>query len=353
MFTSVEAKITRPLRVLKGNKVVAVVDKNKKPLMPCTEKRARLLMERGQARSRWKGGIFYIQLLKKPSKRKYQKVVVGIDTGSMRESYTVATKNRVCININTNTPNWIKRKIKDRRDLRRSRRYRKTPYRKCRFNRKVKKGWLPPSTKARWQAKLRIVNFLIKLYPITTIGIEDIKAITKKGKRSWNKSFSPLEQGKTWCYEELKKLTKEFILFNGFDNKKYRDSRGFVKIKAKLKPVWEAHCVDSHVMCERLLNNKLNPFKSFNYFEFFKWRRRQLHYQYKNGIRKRDGGTTTCGRPRGTLLQHKKHRLVYLGGYGERGLSIHNTSVEKRLSQRVKLEDCKFLGVIKWRQQYF
>ena len=329
--------------------MVAVHDKDGNRLMPCTQKRARLLLERGQARARWIGGVFYIQLLKEPSARECQKVVVGIDTGSMRESYTVATKNGVVININTNTPYWVKKKIANRKALRRGRRYRKTPYRKCRLNRK-KKNWLAPSTKARWQTKIRIVSFLMKLFPITAIGIEDIKAETKEDDKKWNQSFSPLEVGKKWCYEELQKLVPCFYTFAGYDNKKHRDVRGFIKIKEKLKPVWEAHCVDSHVMCEQLLNTEIEPFKGFHYFEFFQWHRRQLHHEQikKGGARRQYGTTITAGKPRGTLLRHKKYGLCYLGGYRKGGASLHNMQ-GLRIARDVKIEDCKFLCILKWK----
>ena len=71
--------------------MVPVLDQDNKPLMPCTEKRARKLMESKQAFCFWKQGIFCIRLLREPSARKFQPVAVGIDPGSKREGYTVAT----------------------------------------------------------------------------------------------------------------------------------------------------------------------------------------------------------------------------------------------------------------------
>jgi hypothetical protein len=43
------------------------------------------------------------------------------------------------------------------------------------------------------------------MFPITMFVVEDIATATK-GQRKWDASFSPLEVGKTWFYEELRKL---------------------------------------------------------------------------------------------------------------------------------------------------
>src|SRR5271166_3229015 len=112
--------------------MVPVLDRDKVPLMPCSEKRAARQMDKGEAIPYWQKGIFCIKLLKEPSSRKYQDVVLGVDPGSKREGYTVATKKSVVLNITTNTPSWVKNHVETRRNLRRTRRQRKTPYRACR-----------------------------------------------------------------------------------------------------------------------------------------------------------------------------------------------------------------------------
>ena len=58
---------------------VPVLDSNKVPLMPCSEKRAAKLMNKKQAKPYWQKGIFCIMLLKEPSVREYQDVSLGID----------------------------------------------------------------------------------------------------------------------------------------------------------------------------------------------------------------------------------------------------------------------------------
>ncbi|WP_434475185.1 RNA-guided endonuclease IscB [Fervidobacterium islandicum] len=75
----------------------------------------------------------------------------------------------------------IKQKLDARCAVRRSRRNRKTRYRKPRFlNRRRPEGWLPPSFKARADQLINAVRKLTKLLPISAISIEDAKFDTQK-----------------------------------------------------------------------------------------------------------------------------------------------------------------------------
>ena len=64
--------------------LVYVLNKHGKPLMPCSPKKARILLEEGKAKPvKGKTGHFTIQLLYGSSGYK-QDIVVGIDTGAKR-----------------------------------------------------------------------------------------------------------------------------------------------------------------------------------------------------------------------------------------------------------------------------
>jgi hypothetical protein len=208
-----------------GERMVPVVDKNKVPLMPCSEKRSRKLLEKGEAKAMWKNQVFYIMLLKEPSSREMQDVTVGIDPGSKREGVTVTTDNKVVLNVLLEGKQDVKKKVESRRETRRTRRQRKTPYRKCRYNRKI--GGITPSTRARWGNKLRLLRMLSKILPVSVVNVEDIKAKTLKGKAKWNKSFSPLEVGKHWFYQEIRNLGVMLHLTDGYDTCEMRNQRGF------------------------------------------------------------------------------------------------------------------------------
>ena len=324
--------------------MIPVLDNNRKPLMPCSEKRAKKLMNKKEAKPFWQKGIFCIMLLREPSERNYQDVALGIDPGSKREGYTVATANNVVLNITTNTPNWVSSHVETRKNLRRARRQRKTPYRKCRNNRKVPDNRLPPSTRARWSAKLRIINLLRRILPITEINVEDIAAWTKPGKAAWNKSFSPLEVGKAWFYTEIKKLKILLKITKGFDTAEHRARRGFKKTKKKLDYIWEAHNVDSHSLAEMVLGANIKIYRGMYKIEFLEYYRRQLHVQNPiiDGIRKQFGGTVSLGMSRGSVLRYK-NKLYYLGGTSKGRVSIYNIKDRKRVSQNIKKGDIQIM----------
>ena len=335
--------------------MIPILDKNNVPLMPCSEGRARILINSGRAIKYYQKGIQCIKLIGEPSARNYQEVVLGIDPGSKREGYTVLTKKAVVLNITSNTPDWIREKMETRRDLRKSRRQRKTPYRKMRLNRSVskQKGRLPPSTKARWNAKLRIIKLLKRILLISSINIEDFSSRTFKRKLPVNQTIAIMQNGKNYFYEEIKKLGIELCISKGFSTHQHRIARGFPKLtgKDKLSYKWEAHNVDSHCLAEMVLNNvEVKPDKRIHIITFLEHKRRQLHKQIptKKNIRRRDGGTVSLGLSKGSVAIWK-NKMGYIGGYSDKkGISIHeiktsHLKMDNRFTRNAKKEDIKIL----------
>ena len=330
--------------------MVPVLDTNRVPLMPCSEKRARKMQECGKAKGFWRNGIFCIILQVEPSARNYQEVAVGVDPGSLREGYTVATKKAVVLNILTDTPVWVKERVGSRSVIRRSRRKRKAPYRKCRLNRK--QSGIPPSTRSRWNAKLRIIAHLQKILPLTHINVEDVCAKTKKNCRNWNKHFSPVQTGKNWFYLQLEKLHLILAKTKGYATKEHRDLRGFKKISNKKADKWEAHNVDSHSLCEMQLNVQLPIVRKIHKILFFRFYRRQLHVQLpiKGNVRKPFGGTVSMGISKGTLVMPRKSKYakVYVGGYSKSGISLHCCKTKKIINKSAKPKDLIVVKKLQW-----
>jgi len=318
--------------------------------MPCTEKRVRKLLTNKQAFSFWKKGIFCIRLLRDSSNNQFQKVVCGIDPGSKREAYTVSTEKNVVLNILTDTPYWVKEAKKTQKIMRRGRRFRKTPCRKGRQNNLRNKEFLAPSTKTRWQAKLRIIDWLSKIIHITDVIIEDVKAKSWKNVKKWNSSFSPLEIGKEWFYQQVENRKYNLNAVGGYDTKRQRDKRAFTKNSKKLDNTWNTHNVDSHCLCEILLKRIINPFKRILRISFLQFHRRMLHklQPAKGGIRKREGSTMSLGFKRGSLVLHLKHGLCFVGGFMKGRISLHNLKTGKRFCQNAKVEDCIFKTYSSW-----
>lgn len=328
---------------------VAVVDTNQKPLMPTTPARARRWVRSGKATPFFRKGIFCVRLNAKPSARDFQPVVVSIDPGSKQEGYTVKSELHTYLNLQAVAVDWVKDAVTTRRQMRRGRRNRNTPCRANRRNRSI--GRMPPSTKARWGWKLRIATVLAKIFPVTHFRVEDIAAHTRGGRR-WNKSFSPLQVGKKWFYNELRKLGS-LRTNSGWETKELRDQHGLPKSKNKMSTDFSAHCVDSWVMANDEVGGHTKPDNTnVLIIEPIRLHRRQLHrLQFSEGhIRKPYGGTRSEGFSRGSLVRHTKFGLSYVGGASKGRISLHCVSTGKRLTQSAKPEDTKFLSFNTWRR---
>ena len=164
---------------------VFVLDTNKKPLMPCTPKRARLMMERGQA-AIFRRYPFTIILNKEPSARKIQSLAFKIDPGSKTTGLALvaegATGKQVIWGAELeHRSKLIKMDLLSRRALRGSRRSRKTRYRPARFlNRTKPEGWLPPSLMHRVYTTHTWATRLNKFTPMDSISMELVSFDTQR-----------------------------------------------------------------------------------------------------------------------------------------------------------------------------
>ena len=318
---------------------ISVVNQKQEPLMPTKPSRARRWILSGKATPFWNHGVFCVRL-NQPSGEAKQEIAVGIDPGSKKEGFTVKSNAHTYLNVQADAVQHVKDAIKTRREMRRTRRNRNTPCRKPRWNRAcLKKNRLPPSTKARWQWKLSILNWLKKMFPITNTVVEDIKAKTM-GKRKWDKSFSPLQMGKNWFYSQIPNLTTK----QGWETKELRDVLGLKKSHNKLSNSFDAHCVDSWVLANSAVGGNVVSNKQVLLIAPIRLHRRQLHrLQPTEGKRPSYGGTMSLGLNRGSLVKHHKYGVVYVGGNRKGKLSLHSVSTGVRLTQSAKVEECKFL----------
>ena len=324
--------------------MVPVVDTNQKPLMPCSEKRARKMIKSQKATPFWHLGVFCIRLNVEPSARNMQQIAVGIDPGSKKEGFTVKSAAHTLLNIQADAVQHVKDAIETRRIMRRTRRNRKTPCRQNRVNRA--RGGLAPSTRARWQLKLRILFQLGKIYPITDVIVEDIQAVTKPGKRKWNVSFSPLEAGKKWFYAEISKAGYTLTLWQGYETAAIRKRLGLTKTDKKLAEVFSAHCVDAWCLANEIVGGHQKPENERLLCVVpLRFHRRQLHILQPatGGTRRPYGSTRSFGMQRGSLVRHSKYGVIYLGGYLKNRVSLHSLQTGKRLCQNVKVSDLKVL----------
>ena len=331
---------------------VPVLDTNRKPLMPCTPERARHLLNQGKASAYWnKLGIFCI-ILKKEVEPNNQPIIVGIDPGSKWEGWSAVGTQDTILNGMSEAPTHIKDAVEVRRNMRRARRHRKLWRREARFNNRLSnRNSLPPSTKARWQAKLRILVQLRKILPISDVIIEDVCAETKKGCKKWNTNFSPIESGKQWLYQEIENLGLKLHLKHGWETKELRDKFGLKKTSQKDKKTFSSHAVDAWVMAASISDALRPTWTGLFYWSPIRLHRRQLQafQPLKGGIRRQYGGTRSLGLTRGTLIRHAKHGLAYIGGTAKDRISLHSLRTGKRVTQGAKIQDCRILTRISWR----
>ena len=319
--------------------LVPVVDKAQNPLMPTTPSRARKWIKSGKATPFWKNGIFCVRLNHEPSGRHTQEICVGVDPGSKKEGFTVKSEKHTYLNVQADAHNKVGKKVEKRRELRRSRRSRKCPNRKNRTNRLAHKERIPAGTRARWEWKLRILDWLSKLYPISHVCVEDIKARTIERAKKWNQSFSPLEVGKHFFYTAIKKRW-QLLTLQGWETKEIRDRLGLKKSSKKLSETFDAHCVDSWCLAYHTVGGNSIPDNT----ELFcispiPMRRRELHRQnpQKDGKRPRYGGTMCLGIVKNTLVKHIKHGLLRVTGYDTKGgLNLSEITSSKRIVRGAK-----------------
>lgn len=152
--------------------MVYVLNVNGQPLMP-TENHAkvRVLLKQGKAKV-VNNCPFTIQLLYS-STNYTQPVTLGVDTGSKHIGLSATTEDKELYAADVELRNDIVKLLAVRRTSRRSRRNRKTRYRKPRFNnRKRDKDWLAPSIREKIGTHLKVVDDACKLLSVSKIIVE-------------------------------------------------------------------------------------------------------------------------------------------------------------------------------------
>ena len=188
--------------------MVYVLNKNGIPLMPTKRHgKVRRMLKNGQAKV-VKRCPFTIQLLYDTTNYT-QPVNLGIDAGSQHIGICATTEKEELYCAGVELRKDITGLISTRRENRRSRRNRKTRYRKARFNnRKKEDNWLAPGIKQKIQCHLQAVENVHKILPVTKIIVEtasfDIQKIKNPGIQG--EEYQQGEQMDFWN-------VREYVLF--------------------------------------------------------------------------------------------------------------------------------------------
>ena len=195
--------------------MVYVLNKYGKPLMPTTRySRVRRLLRKGLAvivdyRP------FTIQLTY-DTPNGVQEVSLGVDAGTKHVGFSATTKKKVLFEAELRLRSDIVEKLSTRREFRRTRRNRKTRYRKSRFLNRTgskKPGWLAPSVRQKVGSHIYWISKICKFLPIKKITVETAQFDTQLLKAQ--EQGLPLPQGTD--YQKGEQLgfsnVREYVLF--------------------------------------------------------------------------------------------------------------------------------------------
>ena len=188
--------------------VVYVINKHGKPLMPCSPRKARILLKNGKAKV-VKREPFTIQLIYGSSGYR-QNITLGVDSGSKHVGLSATTEKKELYAGDLELRNDIVDLLATRRQNRRTRRNR-LRYREPRFDNRVKskhKGWLAPSIEHKIQSHLTIIDTLHRILPITKIVVEVASFDTQKLKNH-NIANEEYQQGNLLGFWNV----REYVLF--------------------------------------------------------------------------------------------------------------------------------------------
>ena len=164
---------------------VCVLDRSGKPLMPCSEKRARKLLACGRARVH-RVVPFVIRLVdRRQSDCALQPLRLKLDPGSKTTGMALVreddgTHHVLLLAELRHRGQAIRDALAQRRAFRRARRSRKARYRAKRFdNRRRPEGWLAPSLRHRVDTTRTWVRRLQRWAPVTAISQERVRFDTQ------------------------------------------------------------------------------------------------------------------------------------------------------------------------------
>lgn len=160
---------------------VYVLNKHGEPLMPCSPRKARVLLKLNKA-CVVKRTPFTIKLLYGSTGYK-QPITLGVDAGSKHVGLSASTETHELYREEMSPRNDVVKLLSKRRELRRSRRNRKTRYRAPRFDNRVHskhKGWLAPSVEVKIQEHITAIKRICRILPITLIRVETAEFDTQR-----------------------------------------------------------------------------------------------------------------------------------------------------------------------------
>jgi hypothetical protein len=170
--------------------------------MPTTPRKAKCLLREGKAKI-VSYQPFTIQLTYATGET-IQPISIGVDLGAKYTGIAVTSEDKVLVKGEMEVRQDVKSLLDKKRIYRRSRRNRKTRYRKPRFNnRKRQENWLPPSIQSRINNTFFWIDKFLSLVPNPILTIEVGKFDIQKMMNS-NIEGEEYQQGQTYGYYDVR-----------------------------------------------------------------------------------------------------------------------------------------------------
>jgi hypothetical protein len=181
---------------------VYVLNQRGRPLMPCSPRKAHILLKKGEAKVVKTNPFFVIQL-KKATGEQIQVCSLGIDSGSKFIGFSVINNKKELVAGELELDLRTSERLKERKMYRRNRRSRLW-YRQPRFNnRKINKGCLPPSIQRKFDTHVTLIKKLKSILPEGPLTIEvgnfDIQKIENP-----NIAGIQYQQGSMYEYQNMR-----------------------------------------------------------------------------------------------------------------------------------------------------
>jgi len=197
---------------------VFVIDNKGTPCLPTKPRRARQLLDQGRAKV--KQVIPFTIQLKRKVDNPVGEFEVGVDDGAKYVGIAIKNieTNEIVFHAQLNHRQDVSRKVEQRRNYRKTRRFR-LRNRQPRFKNRIKSK-IAPSIRQRKEAILRVIKDLGKRLPLTKVKVEEVGFNHKK--HTYGKFFSLVEVGKKYLREQIRKFGLTYEATFGFVTKKVR-----------------------------------------------------------------------------------------------------------------------------------
>ncbi len=327
--------------------VVYVLNKRGKPLMPCSPRKARILLEQKKAEV-VNNYPFTIQLVYATGENK-QETLLGVDAGYSIVGLSVTTDKLELYAAELELRKNIVKLLSQRNSYRRKRRNRKLWYREPRFlNRKKDKDWLAPSIQHKLDSHIKVVEDISKILPISKIDVEIANFDIQKIKNP-NISGAEYQQGEQFGFWNV----REYVLHRDNHNCQYCKGKSKDKIlrvhhivsrqiggdrPENLLTLCET-CHDSYhrgeISLDKVKKTKFKGFKAETFMNIVRWKIvEKLREKFKN-VEITYGYITKGKRVElGISKTHNNDAFVIAGGSLQKRNSIVYKIKQKRKNNR-------------------